>query len=206
MSTWPLPILSAGRLSKGTRCGCCSCSSAESSMVRMRSSGAMNCESTLSSEVFPEPVPPATTMLSRSPTAASSSRAILGVKEPIVRSFAAVSRSGKNLRMAIVVPRRAIGASTTWMRLPSGRRASSRGRSSVRGRPTYCAMLRAAASRPSSLKVASVRCSLPCRSTQTSRGPLMRISLTSGSSRKAATGLRKARRLSENIVMAALRA
>ena len=37
--------------------------------------------------------------------------------------------------MAMVVPLRAMGGSTTWMREPSGRRASRRGRSSLRMRP-----------------------------------------------------------------------
>ena len=113
-----------------------------------------------------------------------------------------VSLSLKNLRMETVVPLRAMGGMTTWIRLPSGRRASRRGRSSLRTRPTNWAMLRAAPSRPSSEKAASVLKTLPLRSIQTSVGPLIMISDTEGSSRYWRTGLRKARSDSEYIDMA----
>src|SRR5690348_996016 len=79
------------------------------------------------------------------------------------------------------------------MRLPSGRRASRRGRSSDKTRPTNWAMLRAAPSRPSSEKRASVLNTRPLRSIQMSSGPLIMISETLSSSRKASTGFKNAR-------------
>ena len=105
------------------------------------------------------------------------------VREPNSTICSTLSPPGKNLRIDTVTPHRAMGGRMTWMREPSGSRASNRGRSLDSGRPTNCAMLRAAASRPSSVKTASVFQSLPRSSTQTSAGPLMRISLNRGSSR-----------------------
>jgi len=99
-----------------------------------------------------------------------------------------------NLRIETVVPLRAIGAMTMWIREPSGRRASRRGRSSLRTRPTNWAMLRAAPLSPSTVNLASVRMTLPLASIQISSGPLIMISETEGSSRYLRTGLRNARR------------
>jgi hypothetical protein len=127
----------------------------------------MKPETTLSSVVFPVPVPPATTMLSFRFTIVSMSRAIL-----------------KNLRIAITVPRRASGAMMAWMRLPSGRRASMRGRSSLIGRPMNWAMLRTAPTSPSGLNFAVVRSSFPPRSIQISSGELISTSVTESSSRR----------------------
>src|SRR3954468_8404444 len=79
------------------------------------------------------------------------------------------------------------------MRLPAGNRASSRGRSSLSTRPTNCAMFRAAPSRPSSEKRASVRKTRPLGSIQLSPGPLIMISETLSSSRYCSTGFKKAR-------------
>src|SRR5471032_2132832 len=61
--TSPLPSMLGGRVSRRTTCGCCSCSSAASSTVTMRSVEPMKPEITLSMVVLPEPVPPEIRML-----------------------------------------------------------------------------------------------------------------------------------------------
>ena len=77
--TAPLPSTLGGRHSSRTTCSCFSRSSAESSMVTMRSRSEMNPESTLSKVVLPAPVPPETTMFSRAFTAYFSTSSICGV-------------------------------------------------------------------------------------------------------------------------------
>ncbi len=69
----------AGLVSSRTTWGCLSWSSAESSMVTIRSVGGMNPESMLSSVVLPAPVPPEIRMLSRDFTMALSSSIICSV-------------------------------------------------------------------------------------------------------------------------------
>ena len=59
----------AGRVSSRTTCGCWSCSSAESSIVTMRSSAEMKRDRMLSRVVLPEPVPPEISMFRRARTA-----------------------------------------------------------------------------------------------------------------------------------------
>ena len=54
-----------GRVSRRTTCSCLSCSSAESSIVTMRSSLGMKRDRTLSIVVLPVPVPPEISTLSR---------------------------------------------------------------------------------------------------------------------------------------------
>ena len=61
----PVPSMFAGRVSMRIQCSLASCSSAESSMLTMRSSSWMKLLRTLSSVVLPEPVPPEMTTLSR---------------------------------------------------------------------------------------------------------------------------------------------
>ena len=68
--TSPVPSMLAGRVSSRTTCGWRSWSSAESSMVTMRSLAGMNEDRTLSSVVLPAPVPPEIRMLSRALTTA----------------------------------------------------------------------------------------------------------------------------------------
>ena len=68
--TAPLPSTLGGRLSMRPTWVCWSCSSAVSSMVRIRSSLSMKDDSALSVVVLPEPVPPETMMLRRVDTAA----------------------------------------------------------------------------------------------------------------------------------------
>ena len=69
------PSRLGGRVSSRTTCGCCSCSSAASSMVTMRSPWSIRRDSALSMVVLPEPVPPETMMFSRQRAAISSMRA-----------------------------------------------------------------------------------------------------------------------------------
>ncbi len=64
MVTWPEPSALGGRVSRVMTWGCWSWSSAESSMVMMRSPSGMNPDSTLRFVVLPVPVPPETRMLS----------------------------------------------------------------------------------------------------------------------------------------------
>src|SRR6266404_2783609 len=68
--TSPFPSMLGGRVSSLTMCGCCNCSSAESSMVTMRSVAGMNPDRTLSMVVLPAPVPPDITTLSLDKTIA----------------------------------------------------------------------------------------------------------------------------------------
>ena len=70
MVTSPVPSALRGRASRRTTCGCSkNLSSAESSMVMMRSEGGSSHDSALSSVVLPLPVPPDTAMLLRARTA-----------------------------------------------------------------------------------------------------------------------------------------
>ena len=78
----PLPSTLAGRVSRLTTCSWCSCSSAASSMVTMRSPVGMKFDRTLSSVVLPEPVPPEMTMFLRATTQTSRNSAIAGLSAP----------------------------------------------------------------------------------------------------------------------------
>ena len=69
----PSPSRLGGRVSSRTTCGCCSCSSAESSQVMMRSSLSIEPVRQLSSVVLPEPVPPEISTLQRTRPMISSS-------------------------------------------------------------------------------------------------------------------------------------
>ena len=82
-----------------------------------------------------------------------------------------------NLRMEIEVPSNAIGAITTFKRLPSGNRESTNGLLSSIRRPTR-ATKRFAMSVNCSLLInlLSVFSRIPARSTQISLGPLTKIS------------------------------
>ena len=73
-------------------------------MVTMRSSSGMNDESTLSSVVLPEPVPPEMTMFLRACTAAPRNVAICSVIEPNPIRSGMPSSFFENLRMVIAGP------------------------------------------------------------------------------------------------------
>ena len=68
-------------------CGCCSCSSAASSMVTRRSLSEMKADSALSIVVLPEPVPPEMIVVMRAFTAAASTSPIAGRIAPTSTSF-----------------------------------------------------------------------------------------------------------------------
>jgi hypothetical protein len=90
IGTSPRPSALAGRASRVTTWGCCSCSSAASSTVMMRSCSGMNRDSTLSRVVLPEAVPPETSTLSLPRTQASSSTARSSESEPKLMRSATV--------------------------------------------------------------------------------------------------------------------
>ena len=70
-----------GRVSSRTTCSWCSCSSAASSIVTMRSRSEMKLDSTFSSVVLPAPVPPLISMFSRARTQCSRNSSIGRVSE-----------------------------------------------------------------------------------------------------------------------------
>ena len=136
IETSPLPSMLAGRDSSRTTCGCASRNSAASSIVITRSLGSIAAESAFSSVVFPEPVPPETSRLRRSPTASVSRSRASGVSEPSSTSRSASGRTVPKRRIESTGPSIASGGMTTLMREPSARRASAIGLSSSTRRPT----------------------------------------------------------------------
>ena len=111
-----------------TTWSCCSCSSAASSMVTMRSSSGMKQDSTLRVVVLPVPVPPETRMFSRPLTHASrksptrlvsvwNADEVLG-RVGVGRELADGERAG---------PSTESGGRMALTREPSGRRASTMG-------------------------------------------------------------------------------
>ena len=62
---WPMPSTLGGRVSSRTTCGWRSWSSAESSIVTIRSFPGIEDDRTFRSVVFPAPVPPEISVLSR---------------------------------------------------------------------------------------------------------------------------------------------
>ena len=78
----PRPSVLAGRVSMRTTCRFCSCSSAESSMVTMRSPSGILKLRAFSSVVLPAPVPPEIRKLTRASTAAARKSVIAWLIEP----------------------------------------------------------------------------------------------------------------------------
>ena len=78
----PLPSTLAGRVSRRATCSWCSCSSAASSIVTMRSCSEMKLESTFSSVVLPAPVPPLIRQFSRARTQCDRNSSIGAVSAP----------------------------------------------------------------------------------------------------------------------------
>ena len=130
-----------GRDSNRTTCGCCSFSSAASSIVRIRSSSGMKEEITLSVVVFPAPVPPATMMLIRPRTHASRNLATGEVIVPNSIRSSAWYGSAANFRIVSAGPSIASGGITAFTREPSGSRASTYGLDSSTRRPTFPTIL-----------------------------------------------------------------
>ena len=73
-------------------------------MVTIRSSSGIKEDSTLSSVVLPEPVPPDTTIFSRATTHACKNSATSSVNDPQWIRSSTVRRFSGNLRMVMVVP------------------------------------------------------------------------------------------------------
>ena len=126
----------------------------------------MKLESTLSSVVFPVPVPPLTTMLRRPFTHWSMKCATCGVNDPKPMRSSTVYGSLENFRMVMNGPPIDSGCTTTLTREPSGRRASTIGFASSTRRPTWLTILSMMRRRwVSSTNFTSVSVSLPLRST-----------------------------------------
>ncbi len=95
----PLPSMLAGRVSSRATCSCCSWSSAESSIVTIRSRSSMNADMALSSVVLPEPVPPEMRTLRRAATIAFSTSATWAGTLPISISRSMLIGTLANLRI-----------------------------------------------------------------------------------------------------------
>ena len=179
------PPSRAGTHSRCTACGCGSTSSFVSSMTISRSSCGIASASERSSVLFPDPVAPLTMNDARATTqrrsrAAASGWSPLARQEPDAPSSGTAMRS--NLRIESVGP--PTGAITAFARLPSRMRASTNGRSSVSSRPTLAAIRCASSPIASGPRNSTgARSRRPARSTNTSRGPFTRTSVTPGSSR-----------------------
>ena len=135
--TSPTPSTLGGRASSETTCGWVSRSSAASSIVMSRSLAGMNEESTPRSVVFPDPVPPETTMLTRARTQAAEElhhrRRERPQRDEVVR---ATSGRSANLRMVTTGPQSERGGMIAFTREPSGSRASTYGDDSSTRRPS----------------------------------------------------------------------
>src|SRR5882762_1705727 len=97
----PVPSRLAVRVSRRTTCGCCSCNSAASSIVTVRSAPSIMRDSALSSVVLPEPVPPEIRMLSRQRAAIFSTVAIAGEMLAPAAIVSRVMLFFENLRIEI---------------------------------------------------------------------------------------------------------
>ena len=132
----PFPSTLAGRVSRRTKCSCCSCNSAASSMVTIRSSCGMNADNALSEVVLPEPVPPEIKIFLPIFTTAVRKAAIAADSAFFSTIVASVNGSEGNRRMVIVGPSNASGGIITLTLEPSIRRASAIGEDSSTRRPT----------------------------------------------------------------------
>ena len=102
----PWPSRLGGRVSSGSQCGCCSRSSAASSMVITRSPGSIIFDRALSIVVLPEPVPPEMMTFMRLAPAILSTVAIFSDIEPKPRIMSSVIGFSENLRIEMAVPRK----------------------------------------------------------------------------------------------------
>ncbi len=187
----PRPSLFAGRVSIRATCGCWRMSSAESSIVTIRSSDGIDFDSAFSKVVFPAPVPPEIMKLMRDATAACKNSAICGESEPLFNRLAICRCSTPKRRIESLGPSKASGGTTALTRDPSGSRASTSGETSSMRRPTRPTMRWIMRSRwSSSAKMMFVVSRRPCRSTKTSSALFTRMSLTVGSSINVSRGPR----------------
>ena len=111
-------------------------SSAESSIVTIRSSSGTKLVRQLSIVVLPEPVPPQTRRLSRARTTAWRNSAISVVSVPLRSRSSMVSGWRPKRRMDKTGPSTASGGMIALTREPSGSRASTIGEDSSTRRPT----------------------------------------------------------------------
>ncbi|SCF76417.1 hypothetical protein GA0115255_105574 [Streptomyces sp. Ncost-T6T-2b] len=183
MVIWPLPSTFAGRDSSRITWLCWSWSSAESSMVTMRSVFGISPESALRRVVLPVPVAPETMMLSLAWTSPASSTSICSSSEPKPIISWSVKERGKR-RMVSVAPVSDSGGMITLTRSPLGRRASTIGLDSSTRRltvDTIRSMVCISCSwEPKRIGSCST---LPLRSTKIWSGPLTMISVMDASSR-----------------------
>ena len=106
----PVPSRLGGRVSSRTTCGCCSCSSAASSIVTVRSAASIIRDRALSRVVLPEPVPPEIRMLSRQRAAIFSNVAICGEMLACCAMVSRVIDFFENLRIEMLTGRRSPAA------------------------------------------------------------------------------------------------
>lgn len=184
MVIWPLPSMLGGLDSRRMTCSCWSWSSAESSMVMMRSRGGIRPERALRRVVFPVPVPPLTITLKRARTKAARSISICSSREPRSISSGRVYARGKR-RIVRVGPVRESGGMITLTRSPVGRRASTMGFDSSTRRLTVETMRSIVCMSWSVEANRNGSCSTrPARSTKIESGPLTMISVTDASARR----------------------
>src|SRR5581483_1155828 len=158
-------------------------------MVTMRSESAINADSTLSSVVFPAPVPPETTIFNRAATQACSRSRIPSVRDRFRTRSRSVSASRPNRRIERSGPSTATGGMTALTREPSGKRASTMGEDSSIRRPTRETTFSMMRSKWAlSLNSTGVRKRRPLRSTYTRYGVLTRMSETVGSCKSGSSG------------------
>jgi len=179
------------RDSKRTTCGFCRRSSAASSMVTIRSAFGMTPESALSRVVFPDPVPPATTMLRRDSTASRKKSRMGSVMAPMRVRSSSVHCLAENFRIVSAAPSNVSGGKTIFTREPSARRASQMGMLSSTRRPKGVTMRSITVLRSvSAAKARSVVSNFPRRSTMTGWQPVTMISETDGSFSSGSIGPR----------------
>ena len=190
MVTSPVPSTLRGRASRRTTCGCSrKRSSAESSIVTIRSSRGSTHDKALSNVVFPLPVPPDTAMLFRARTAHVRQLPTVAPNEPVSIMSPSVITREANLRMVSTGPSTASGGMITCTRWPWGRRAFAMGDASSTRRPSGPSMRSMSAlSCASSENRASERNRRPSRSKNTSCGPFTMISVTVSSARSPSRG------------------
>ncbi len=182
MVTRPLPSTLGGRDSRRTTCGCWSWSSAESSMVMMRSPSGISPDRALRRVVFPVPVAPDTMTLKRACTSPASRYSMCSSSEPRPMSSWRVKERGKR-RMVRVAPVRESGGMMTLTRSPEGRRASTIGLDSSTRRLTVETMRSIVCISWSWEANRRGSCSTrPPRSTKIASGPFTMISVIDASS------------------------
>ena len=185
----PSPSRFGGRVSNETTWGCCSCNSAVSSQVMIRSALSMKPVRQFSSVVLPDPVPPEIRILQ--PACASAANTVAagcGRLSQRTRSSRVIF-SRRKRRIVSDAPFRLSGGAITFTRDPSARRASQIGLDSSTRRPTRATMrwhtfIRWRSSRKR-ISVFSIR---PPVSMKMSAGPLTMMSEMSSRASRRSSG------------------